>query len=108
MKNIKKSKQLTFIEDPNMEPYFITKDDHCWTVQERVMPNANHFRTKGKGKEYHKPQTYHPTLGSALESISKLLLHTKKNYTTVDQIIQEYKKIETKIKNYTYELRSAI
>jgi hypothetical protein len=108
MKNIKKSKQLTFIEDPNMEPYFITKDDHCWTVQERVMPNANHFRTKGKGKEYHKPQTYHPNLGSALESISKLLLHTKKNYTTVDQIIQEYKKIETKIKNYTYELRSAI
>ena len=65
---MKNSKQLTVIKDPNLEPYFITKDDHCYTVQMTVKPNANHFRTKGKGKEYSKPQTYHPNLGSALES----------------------------------------
>ena len=47
-----KIKQLTTIEDPNLEPYFITKDDHCYTVQMRVKPNSNHFRTKGKVKEY--------------------------------------------------------
>jgi hypothetical protein len=104
---MKKSKQLTIIEDPKMEPYFITKDDHCYTVNERITPNKNHFRTKGKGKEYHKPQTYHPNLGGALESISKHLLHTKKNYTSIEQVIEEYRQIETKIKNYTYELRSA-
>ena len=101
---MKKSKQLTIIEDSKLEPYFITKDDHCYTVQERITPNADHFRTKGKGKEYSKPQTYHPNLGSALESISKMQLHTKKNYTSINDVIENYRKIESNIKQYIKQL----
>ena len=27
-----KSRSLTTISDPSLDPYFITKDDHCYTV----------------------------------------------------------------------------
>ena len=43
-----------------MEPYYIQKDDMCYTVNERITPNKDHFRTVGKGKEYSKPQGYYP------------------------------------------------
>ena len=55
----RKAKSLTKIEDPRLEPYFITKDDNCYTVNERVIPNQDHFRSKGNIKEgnydYYRP-----------------------------------------------------
>ena len=45
----RRSKSLTTISDPLMEPYFITKDETCYTVNERIQPDTNHFRSKGEG-----------------------------------------------------------
>ena len=89
-----KIKQLTTFKDPNLEPYFITKDDHCYTVQMRVKPNSNHFRTKGKGKEYIKPQCYWPNLSGALDWIALELLHDKKQHESLTEVINEFKSIE--------------
>ena len=41
----RKAKSLTTISDPLMEPYFITKDEMCFTVNERITPNKDHFRS---------------------------------------------------------------
>lgn len=105
---MKNSKQLTVIKDPNLEPYFITKDDHCYTVQMTVKPNANHFRTKGKGNEYVKPQTYWPNLSGALNWIAHELLHTKSQHESLTEVIEEFKSIEKRIKSFTNEFRSTI
>ena len=103
----RKPKSLTKIEDPRLEPYFITKDDNCYTVNERVIPNKDHFRSKGNIKEYAKPQSYYPDLGRALEYISHNSLHNRET-NNLDQIIENFKLIETNIKSYTNEIRGII
>ena len=49
-----KSRSLTTISDPSLDPYFITKDDHCYTVNIKIESNKDHFRSKGKSKSYSK------------------------------------------------------
>jgi len=104
----RKAKSLTVISDPLMEPYYITKDDVCYTVNERITPNKNHFRSKGNGTEYAKPQGYYPNFNQALQKIAKERLHTKKDYNSLREFLDEFKSIETNIKNYTDGIRSTI
>lgn len=104
----RKAKSLTTISDPLMEPYFITKDEMCYTVNERITPNRDHFRSKGNGTEYAKPQGYYPNFDQALEKITKEKLHTRKEYNSLSEFLNEFKLIETNIKNYTDGLRSTI
>jgi hypothetical protein len=104
----RKAKSITTISDPSMEPYFITKDDVCYTVMERITPNADHFRSKGKGKEYTKPQGYYPEFKQALRKITQCKLHTRIDYDNLNEFLSEFKTIESNIKNYTDGLRSTI
>ena len=103
----RESKSITTIEDPLLEPFFITKDENCYTVNERITPNKHHFRTSGVGKEYSKPQGYYPDFKLALEKITKEKLHTRKNYSLVE-FLNEYKTIEINIKDYINEVRSTL
>jgi hypothetical protein len=104
----KKGKSITLIEDPRLEPYFITKDETCYTVNERIQPNSNHFRSKGGGKEYSKPQGYYASFERALIKISEEKLHTKGDFSSVDEFLEKFKQISNQIKSYTNEIRSAI
>jgi|TARA_B100001094_G_scaffold187041_1_gene181235 hypothetical protein len=104
----RKPKSLTTISDPLMEPYYITRDELCYTVNERITPDKNHFRSKGNGTEYAKPQGYYPEFQQALVKVAKEKLHTRKNYETLSEFLNEFKLIETNIKNYTDGLRSTI
>ena len=104
----RKAKSITTISDPSMEPYFITKDDVCYTVMERITPNADHFRSKGKGKEYTKPQGYYPEFKQALRKVTQCKLHTRTDYNNLSEFLSEFKTIESNIKNYTDGLRSTI
>ena len=104
----RKSKSITTISDPLMEPYYITKDDVCYTVNERIIPNENHFRSKGKGTEYAKPQGYYPEFKQALEKVAKEQLHTRKSYTSLNDFLDKFKQIENNIKSYTDGIRSTI
>lgn len=99
----RKPNSLTLIEDPSMEPYFITKDENCYTVNIRIKSNKDHFRSNGKSKSYTKSLTFHPQFERALEWISKEKLHTKKHYTTLSSFLDEFKSIQNKIKSYIYE-----
>lgn len=104
----KKPKSNTLISDPLLDPYYITKDDLCYTVNEKITPDSNHFRSKGKGKEYSKPQGYYPEFTQALNKIAKEKLHTKNEYSSLIEFLEEFKKIENNIKQYTDGIRSII
>jgi len=104
----RKAKSITTISDPSMEPYFITRDEVCYTVMERITPNADHFRSKGKGKEYTKPQGYYPEFKQALQKVTQCKLHTRTDYDNLSEFLSEFKTIESNIKNYTDGLRSTI
>tara|TARA_R100000734_G_C3312070_1_gene103011 strand:- start:675 stop:995 length:321 start_codon:yes stop_codon:yes gene_type:complete len=104
----KKKKLITTISDPLLEPYYIQKDEMCYTVVERITPDKDHFRSKGGGTEYAKPQGYYPNFDQALEKVSREKLHTKKDYNTLKEFLNEYKLIENKIKSYTDGIRSVI
>ena len=104
----RKAKIFTTISDPLLEPYYITKDDMCYTVNERITPDSEHFRTVGKGKEYSKPQGYYPNFSQALKKVSEEKLNTGKDYESLREFLDEFKLIQTKIKNYIDGIRSTI
>ena len=99
----RKPNSLTLIEDPSMEPYFITKDEHCYTVNRRIKSNANHFRSTGKSKTYSKALTFHSKFEDALKRITEEQLHTKKHYKTLNDFLNHFLSIENNIKNYINE-----
>ena len=96
----RKLKSHTLIEDPAMEPYFITKDDNCYTVNQRIQSNADHFRSTGKSKEYTKALTLHANFGQALNRITQDQLHDKKSHSSLEGFLQQFRQIEENIKNY--------
>jgi|TARA_B100001778_G_C18312310_1_gene504882 hypothetical protein len=104
----RKSKSITLITDPLMEPYYISKDDMCYTVNERIIPDKDHFRSKGNGTEYAKPQGYYPAFDQALKKVAEEKLHTKKEYNSLREFLDEFINIKTKIKNYTDGIRSTV
>ena len=104
----RKTKSITLIQDDLLEPYYITKDDMCYTVNERIVPDKNHFRSKGNGKEYSKPQGYYPNFAQALIKVAEEKLHTKKEYNSLREFLDEFNNILTQIKNYTDGIRSTI
>ena len=99
----RKPKSITMIEDPVLEPYFITNDENCYTVNIKIKSDANHFRSTGKSKTYTKALTFHATFKSALERITKAQLHTKESFKSLKDFLDNYKTIETNIKNYINE-----
>lgn len=75
-----------FITDPVMEPYFISMDDHCMTVNIKVTPDV---RYSDSGKEYTKIVGHFSNLGLALKSIAKDKVNSK-SYDSIKSYIDEY------------------
>jgi hypothetical protein len=75
-----------FITDPVMEPYFISMDDNCMTVNVKVIPDA---RYTDSGKEYTKIIGHYSNLGTALRSIAKEKVNSK-SYDSLKTYINEY------------------
>jgi len=75
-----------FITDPAMEPYFISMDDNCMTVNIKVIPDA---RYSDSGKEYTKIVGHYSNLGSALKSIAKDKVNSK-SYDSIQSYVTEY------------------
>ena len=98
----RKARSHTLIKDKLLDPYFITIDDMCHTVNEVVQKNSNHFRSKGKSKSYEKAISFHPNLGSALFAISRYLKHDK-DTRDLDGVLDQYKTIENNLKQFIDE-----
>ena len=85
----------TLIEDPLMEPFFISKSQSGgYTVFERVL--------RGKdNKPYIKTVCYPATFPSALKKVTLELLHAVpgKNYSSIKEYINEWQTISEKVTN---------
>jgi hypothetical protein len=99
----RKAKSHTVIKDPLLEPYFVTIDDNCCTVNQTIQKDSNHFRSKGNGsKSYEKSISFHANLGTALFAISKALQHDKET-RNLDEVLEQFKTIELNLKQFINE-----
>ena len=86
----------TTIRDPELLPFFITKDPYCYTVMEIITPdekNVGKFKKKNngnEGKDYEKVVGHYTSLAAALKKIATLRLHNKQSYTSVKEYIAEW------------------
>lgn len=82
----------TVIEDPAMEPFFISKSSSSgYTVYERVIKGQNNT-------PYIKTVCYPSTFSSALKKVATELLNAKSNhYPTIKSYISEYNSIQKKL-----------
>ena len=103
----RKAKSITTITDPILDPYFITKDDHCYTVNVKVESDKDHFRSKGKSKTYSKSISYHARFDQALRWVSDEQLHIRKKLD-LNEFLTQFKNIRNNIKEYTDGIRSTI
>ena len=104
---IRTRKTLQTLRDPKLEPFFITVDDYCFTVKEIVSPDAAHFKSNGKRKEYERSLFYVPNLGMAISKIIDLKMGIK-DFKSLNEYLETYTIIKNEIKEYTHELRSII
>lgn len=104
---LRKRKTLQTITDTKLEPFFITVDDYCFTIKEKVIPDTTHFKAKGKRKEYERSLFYYPNLGMALEKIIDLKVGIEDS-SSLENYLEKYNNIKNEIKEYTNELRSII
>ena len=85
-----KEKEYTrTITDPVMEPYFISVDDNCMTVNIKVTPDA---RYSDSGKEYTKVIGHYSNLTTALKTIAKDKTNSQ-SYDSLQGYMQEYNTI---------------
>ena len=103
----RKAKSITTITDPILDPYFITKDDHCYTVNIKVESDKDHFRSKGKSKTYSKSISFHARFDQALKWVCDEQLHVKKKLD-LNGFLTQFKNIRNNIKEYTDGIRSTI
>ena len=78
-----------FITDPAMEPYFISMDDNCMTVNVKVIPDV---RYTDSGKEYTKIIGHYSNLGTALRSIAKEKVNGK-SYDSLKESVTQFSNI---------------
>lgn len=104
---LRKRKTNQTLRDPKLEPFFITVDDYCFTIKERVTSDTDHFKSNGKAKVYEKSLFYVPNLGMALSRIAELKAGIG-DFNSLDEYLKNYETITNEIKEYTHELRSII
>ncbi len=83
----------TVIEDPVLEPFFITRSPSGgFTLYERVIKGENNT-------EYIKTICYPSNFNYALKKASEELLNTNRKFSSLKEYIDEYRVIQEKISN---------
>ena len=81
----------TIVEDPVMEPFFITRwQTGGYTVYERVIKGENNT-------EYIKTVCYPGNFGYALKTIAEEKTNHSKNYSTIKDYVLKYKSYQDQI-----------
>ncbi len=79
---------LSLIKDEVMEPYFIGRDNHCYTVYENVVSSET------PGNTYLKTHGHHSNLDSCIKSIAKLKVHKRKEFNSLQEYLGEWVNIQ--------------
>ena len=90
---------MQIIKDPILEPYYIGRDSHCYTVYEIITPDSDRLRSKSsKGEDYEKPVAHYSHFGSALNKIAECQLHnSKENYDSIKEYLNKWDELKEKI-----------
>ena len=89
---------MSKITDPKMDPYYIGKDSHCYTVYEVVTPQEKYLEKGSEGKDYEKPVAHYSNFSKALERVYKEKLNSnKEHYTSIKEYIDEWDKIKNEL-----------
>ena len=82
---------LRTIEDKILDPYYITMDDYCYTLNEDL--------SKNKDKTYTKKLGHYRSLDGALERVA---VHktNKDSYSSLKEYIINYKNIKNQLTNF--------
>jgi hypothetical protein len=92
----------TIIKDPSLEPFFLSKDQYCYTVFENITPSNISSRGKKSvdGKEYQRSWGHYSKLSSAVSAVVKAKTDLKSTqYDTLREYIDEIKSQEQQLKN---------
>lgn len=92
----------TIIKDPSLEPFFLSKDQYCYTVFESISPNntSTRGRKSVEGKEYQRAWGHYSKLSSAVNAIIKAKTDQKQEqYDTLKSYMEEIKQQEQQLKN---------
>jgi hypothetical protein len=81
---------MTIIKDKALEPFHISRDQHCYTVVETVTPEAKNLEKGSKGKIYEKPLGHYGNLASALKRIAVAKVDLKEEYNSIVEYINAY------------------
>jgi hypothetical protein len=100
-KEKEEASSTTFIRDNRIEPYFIGKDTHCYTVYETVTPDTRYTEGNVAGKDYTKPMGHYSNFGQCLKAIARNKTNDKKNYDSITEYLETYKQMENIIKELT-------
>ena len=90
---------MQIIKDPVLEPYYIGRDSHCYTVYEVITPDSDRLRSKSsKGENYEKPVAHYSKFGSALNKVAECQLHnSKENYDSVKEYLDRWDELKSKL-----------
>ena len=79
------------IKDPVLEPYYIGRDSHCYTVYEIVTPQEKYLEKGSEGKPYEKAIGHYSSLAGALKKIARFKLDLPdRTYHSVKEYIDRH------------------
>jgi hypothetical protein len=93
----KEESSNTTIRDPRIEPYFIGKDAHCYTIYETITPDIRYTENNVAGKEYVKALSHFSNFGNCLKEISRYKVNSKKSYESIKEYLETYREMEKNI-----------
>jgi hypothetical protein len=93
----KEESAITTIRDPRIEPYFIGKDAHCYTIYVSITPDVKYTTDNKPGKNYTKVIGHYSTFGNCLKGIARNKVNDKKNYDSIKEYIESFKNIQQEL-----------
>jgi hypothetical protein len=92
---------MTLIKDQILEPYFIERDQYCYTVYETVVPQRKHWKKSELGESYDKALGYYSSFGSAVKTILDLKVNKEgKTFNSLQEYLKEWEEVKSKIENF--------
>ena len=89
----------TIIKDPNLEPFYISKDKYCYTVIELITPTRTRSKSTKLKEPYEKSIGHYTHINHALKAIAKgRLTSPPKLYTSVKDYLSYYEEINEELK----------
>jgi len=88
----------TIIKDPNLEPFYISKDKYCYTVIELITPTRTRSKSTKVKEPYEKAIGHYTHLNQAIKAIAKGRLDSPpKLYESVKDYLMESERLNNEL-----------